>query len=257
MQRLNKNVGKYLGDGIDLPSIMAEIDAAAKRHGWRREVFLKTATYELVGLTRSNPAKGPRIYISSGIHGDEPAGPLATLKLIAENHWPADASLWLCPCLNPTGFPNNCRENIQGIDLNRQYLKPLAEEIRGHIGWLERQPNFDVTLCLHEDWEAHGFYVYELNPDQRPSLAPIIVQRVSAVCPIDMSLLIEGREANNGIIRPGIDPRSRTDWPEAFYLISHKSRLSYTMEAPSDFPLPTRVAALVASVRAVVDAMSA
>jgi hypothetical protein len=134
------------------------------------------------------------------------------------------------------------------LDLNRQYRAPQAVETAAHIAWLARQPGFDLCLCLHEDWEAHGFYVYELNPDNRPSLAEAMVARVAEVCPIDPSEVIEARPARNGIIRPGIDPHSRPDWPEAFYLITHKARLSYTLEAPSDFPLDTRVAALVAAV---------
>ena len=48
-------------------------------------------------------------------------------------------------------------------------------------------------------------------------------------------------------------PQERPDWPEAFYLISHKSRQGYTLEAPSDFPLATRVNALVAAVNAALD----
>jgi protein MpaA len=105
-------------------------------------------------------------------------------------------------------------------------------------------------LCLHEDWESHGFYLYELNPDDQPSLAGAMVEAVSKVCPIDPSEIIEGRPAEKGIIRPSIDPRSRPQWPEAFFLLSRQSRLSYTLEAPSDFPLPARTAALVAGVHA-------
>lgn len=254
MQRLGKNIGKYSGETIDIQRVLAEMETAAEVHGWNQEVFLKTESYKLIALTRKavNPAR--RIYISTGIHGDEPAGPLAALQLLQENRWPANADLWLCPCLNPTGFPLNTRENARGLDLNRQYLKPEAEEIRAHIAWLERQPNFDVCLCLHEDWEAGGFYVYELNPDRRPSFAEAITKRVSEVCPIDLSPMIEERPAVNGIINPNVDPRSRPQWPEAFYLFTHKTRLSYTMEAPSDYQLATRVAALVAGVRAVTDA---
>ena len=29
--------------------------------------------------------------------------------------------------------------------------------------WLARQPNFDLAVCVHEDWESVGFYLYELN----------------------------------------------------------------------------------------------
>jgi len=111
-------------------------------------------------------------------------------------------------------------------------------------------------LCLHEDWESQGFYVYELNPDHQPSLAEAMVARVAGVCPIDRSESIEGRPAQNGIIRPNLDPRSRPQWPEAFFLITHKTRLSYTLEAPSDFPLATRVAALVAGVGAALEAVT-
>ncbi len=251
MQRLGKNIGKYFGEGIDINRVLAQVEAAAEEHGWKSHSFLKADSLRLIGLTRQAPRARNRIYISTGIHGDEPAGPLAMLQLIQEDLWPAQTDIWLCPCLNPTGFPLNRRENREGVDLNREYLHPKSAEIRAHVAWLENQPDFTVSLCLHEDWEAHGFYVYELNPDGRPSFAEPIVEAVAEVCPIDKSLLIEGREASNGIIRPGIDPYSRTDWPEAFYLITHKSRLSYTMEAPSDFELTTRVAALVASVRAV------
>jgi hypothetical protein len=171
--------------------------------------------------------------------------------LMQTNQWPEEFDYWLCPCLNPTGFDANRRENAEGLDLNRQYLQPQAvAETRVHVEWLERQPKFDLCLCLHEDWESHGFYVYELNPDNRPSLAEAIVRGVAEVCPIDLSEEIEDRPAREGIIRPSVDPRSRPQWPESFWLLTYKTRLSYTLEAPSDFPLPARVAALVAGVTA-------
>jgi hypothetical protein len=84
-----------------------------------------------------------------------------------------------------------------------------------------------------------------------------MIARVAEVCPIDRSEVIEGRPAAGGIIRPDLDPRTRTQWAEAFYLITHKTRLSYTLEAPSDFPLTTRVNALVAAVNAGVAAFVA
>jgi len=70
---------------------------------------------------------------------------------------------------------------------------------------------------------------------------------------VDLSENIEGRPAHGGIIRPILNPLERPDWPEAFYLITQKARQGYTLEAPSDFPLPTRVNALVAAVRAALD----
>ena len=254
MTRLNKNHGGYHGETIDIRTVLRDVETAALANSWSAEIFYTSNDFKWLALHRPPRSRtthqGPRIYISTGIHGDEPAGPLAALRLLRENNWPADAEIYLCPCLNPTGFALNRRENGEGIDLNRDYLHLQSPEVRAHIAWLEQQPGFDLGLCLHEDWESHGFYVYELNLGDRPSLAESIVAAVEKVCPIDPSEIIEGREASNGVIRPSADPRSRPQWPEAFWLISHKTRHSCTLEAPSDFALPTRVDALVAGVNA-------
>jgi murein peptide amidase A len=255
VRRLGKNINGYFGETIDLGPVLLDIEHAARQHGWNAETFLETHAVKLTALHRAARAPAPepaavRVYISTGIHGDEPAGPLAVRQLLQANEWPDGTEFWICPCLNPAGFASNRRENDDGADLNREYLQPKSAETVAHIAWLRRQPAFDLCLCLHEDWESHGFYVYELNPDARPSLAPAIVRSVANVCPVDYSESIEGRPAEGGIIRPAIDPRSRPDWPEAFFLLTHKTRLSYTLETPSDFPLSTRVAALVAGVKA-------
>src|SRR5204863_5755308 len=101
----------------------------------------------------------------------------------------------------------------------------------------------------------NGFYLYELNPDLQPSIADAIIRKVSEVCPIDLSPEIEGRTAQGGVICANPDLPRRPDWPEAFYLIHHKTRLSYTLEAPSDFPLSARVSALVEAVRGAVESV--
>ena len=256
MQRLGKNTGRYLGETVDMPAVLEELQQAALKTGWRKDCFLRNEEFCVLAYHRPATISAKRLYISAGIHGDEPAGPLAVLELVRENQWPENVEVWLCPCLNPSGFAHNTRENASGLDLNRQYLQPDALETRAHIAWLAQQPNFDVSLCLHEDWEAHGFYVYELNLGLEPSFADAIIRRVAQDCPIDPSPLIEGREAQGGVIRPSADPTSRPQWPEAFYLITHKTRRSCTLEAPSDFPLPIRVSALVAGVRAVLDVLA-
>jgi predicted deacylase len=256
MKPLGRNKGGYFGETIDIHKVLDGIFTEAESRGWQREIILQKDSLGIFALKRKGPRATRRIYISTGIHGDEPAGPLAAQQLISEDRWPDNAEIILCPCLNPTGFERNTRENSMGLDLNRQYLNPQAPETRAHIQWLERQGQFDICLCLHEDWESKGFYVYELNPENRPSFAEAIIRNVSAVCPVDMSPVIEGREANGGIISPSLDPRTRPLWPEAFWLIMNKTRQSYTTEAPSDFPLATRVAAEVAAVRTVLEGLT-
>ena len=261
VERLGKNHGGYHGETIDIRAVLRDIETAARQHGWTIEVFGQQGEFNLFALHRPprstlHAPRSTRIYLSTGIHGDEPAGPLAALRLLQENRWPPNAGLWFCPCLNPAGFVRNRRENANDRDLNRDYRHRETAEIRAHIAWLERQPQFDLCLCLHEDWESHGFYVYELNPENRPPLAETMVKRVAEVCPIDPSPLIEEREAINGVIRPNLDPATRPQWAEAFYLIVNQTRLSCTLEAPSDFPLPVRVQALVTGVNAALACVS-
>ncbi|MGO8674650.1 MAG: M14 family metallocarboxypeptidase [Limisphaerales bacterium] len=251
MESTGISQGGYHGETIDIRAVLRDIEFAARQNGWSSEVFHEHAGFNRIALHRralldTRPSK--RIYISTGIHGDEPAGPLAALRLLRDNHWPANAELWFCPCLNPASFVLNRRENLDFKDLNRDYRNPETEEVRAHIAWLEKQPRFDLYLCLHEDWETHGFYLYEQNPDSKPSLAEGIIETVKKVCAIDTSEIIEDRPAKNGIIRPNLDPLTRPQWAEAFYLIMNKSRQGYTLEAPSAFLLDTRVAALTAGV---------
>ena len=261
VQKLGKNHGAYHGETIDIRAVLREIEAAAQEHRWAVEIFHEQDGFKWLALSRTplstrNSQPATRIYLSTGIHGDEPAGPLAALKLLQENKWPENTDVFLLPCLNPIGFTLNSRGNAEGVDLNRDYRNSKSAEVRAHIAWLERQPKFDLYLCLHEDWESHGFYLYEQNPDHRPALAEKIITAVQPVCPIDLSENIEGRPANGGIVRPNILPQERPDWPEAFYLITHKSRLGYTLEAPSDFPLPARVNALVTGVNAALETLT-
>jgi hypothetical protein len=250
-QRFGRNTGSYLGDTINIDAVLREISEAATADHWSPDSFETDDHLIIPAWIRRCDQPSARLYISAGIHGDEPAGPLAVRELIRRLQWPENMEVWVCPCLNPTGFPLNRRENIHGVDLNRQYLHLEAAEVRAHVAWLQRQPNFDACLSLHEDWEANGFYLYELNPDGRPSHAESIIDAVAKVCPVDPAPIIEGRPALGGIIRPSADPRSRPQWPESLYLLTNKSRHTYTLEAPSDFTLETRVQALVTAVRTV------
>ena len=251
MQRLAKNIGGYKGETIDIKSVLRDIDTLARQTNWTPEPISVSESLILPAYHKSWASGQKHIYISAGIHGDEPASPLAVLKLFQESQWPEHLNIWIIPCLNPKGFELNRRENEDSIDLNRDYRSIKTATVRAHTAWLDARPRFTLSMCLHEDWESNGFYLYELNPDLQPSMADPVIRAVKEVCPIDMSPMIEGRNAQNGVICANPDLQKRPDWPEAFYLIHNKTRLSYTLEAPSDYLLPTRIHALAAGVQAV------
>jgi hypothetical protein len=228
------------------PRTLAErFSTAARAGGFHVGRFGSVRGYPLLALTKPAPIEGrPSVYLSAGIHGDEPAAPLALLRLLEAGTLDARASWYLCPLLNPTGLAAGTRDNAEGVDLNRDYRHSATIEVAAHIAWLRQQPAFVLSLCLHEDWEAKGFYLYELNPENRPSLAGPMIAAAAEICPIDPSDVIDGRPAAGGIIRPPGDPAGRERWPEAIYLRAHHTTLSYTLESASSLPLEKRVAAL-------------
>ena len=224
---------------------------SANAKGFRAEPLIEIAGVPLVAYTKRTAGRRPRIYLSSGIHGDEPAAPLALLTMLEQGVFDDRATWFLCPMLNPIGFVRATREDENGRDLNRDYREAESAEIRAHVRWLLRQPRFDLTFCLHEDWEAQGFYLYELNPDRRPSLADAIIAGARLHGPIETASVIDGRESSApGIIRPESDPLLREQWPEAIYLLQHHCRLGYTLETPSGTPLDQRIATHTAAVGA-------
>lgn len=231
------------------PAFLPRVEAAARQQGFRVETFGEMAGCMLLALTKRTPGPRPRIYLSAGIHGDEPAPPLALLELIEAGRFDSRANWFICPLLNPAGFLKRTRENADGVDLNRDYKALRSLEIQAHARWLQRQPNFDVTLCVHEDWESTGYYLYELNPTARFSLAQPMIDAVGKVCPIESATVIDGREIDErGIIRPHADPLLRELWPESIYLRAHHTTLGYTLESPSALPLPVRIAAQRAAI---------
>ena len=217
---------------------------AARSAGFKDEQFGEIEAIRCFAYTK--PAAGrPRVYLSAGVHGDEPAPPWALLRLMQEECFDERCAWYVCPLINPAGFRRATRENGTGLDINRDYKSMQTPEVRAHIGWLQRQPQFDVVFCLHEDWESQGFYLYELNPEKRPSLAPAMLAAARAHCPIEPATTIDGRPIDEpGIIRPVSDPLQRETWPEAIYLREHHGTLHYTIESPSALPLDQRVATL-------------
>lgn len=240
---------------LDPAAFAADFDREAQARGFRADFLAEVAGVPLHAYVRSSSSCSAKIYLSAGIHGDEPAPPQALLELLRRDTFDHRAEWYLVPLLNPTGFRARTRENASGLDLNRDYRQPRSAEIAAHVRWLRAQPRFDLSFCLHEDYEAAGFYLYELNPDDLPSLAPALLAAARALGPIESSPVIDGRPAAEpGLIRPAIDPLLHEAWPEALFLRENHTRLNYTLETASAQPPGQRVATHVAALGAVIRA---
>jgi protein MpaA len=257
MQDCELNAPVYRGEPIEIQSVLERIERAAVSPWVQDNVSVSDERLPrrttAMAYRRVSRFPHKRVYLSTGIHGDEPAGPLAIAQLMESGSFADHAEVWVCPCLNPIGFSRNSRSNATGVDLDRDYRKLETEEVRTHVSWLKRKPNFDVTICLHEDHTTKGFYLWESNPDDAPSPARRMVSRVAGVCPIERSDVIHNLPADNGIVRSYGNPYSQFEWNEAVFLATHKTKLSYTLQAPSQQPLAMRAAALAGAVQAVLD----
>jgi protein MpaA len=273
--RTGANCAAYCGETIDIDSLQKEIRLAAENRGWKAEQFLGDEGRELTAFSRVTGDATKSIYISSGMHGDEPAPPLAMLNLLWQDKWPRNWNIYLCPCLNPTGFRANTRANAEGIDLNRDYCRSQSREIQAHVDWLERQPPFSLTVSLHEDWESIGFYAYQLGQSSVESVMEEIMEAVTPFCAVDHSPKIDHLPAEDGVIdlafhslqanekiidsvaegllRPESKPQAFAIWSEPIFLINRKTKFSYTLETPSAFPLDVRVKGLVQVVNALLN----
>jgi hypothetical protein len=195
---------------------------------------------------------GPRVYVSAGIHGDEPAGPLAMLRLLLDGFFTPDTHWLLCPALNPDGLVAGTRGNGTGRDLNRDYWKRRTPEVRAHTAWLETMPPPTLFLSLHEDWETSGFYLYEINlGTDIPARATGIIDAVRPWFEPQPGPDIDGHTPRaDGWIYHEAEADEPKRWPEAIFMAKLGCPLSFTFETPSEAPLDHRIAALMAAVQA-------
>lgn len=145
----------------DLAAAWREVRA---RTGLRlREVACVGAPRTLLLAELGDP-RLPVVSISAGVHGDEPAGAWALLSLVSDGLLDPRYSYRLWPCFNPTGFAAGTRTNAEGTDVNRTFGRGGTSPEAKAILTANRDRAFELSIDLHEDHEADGFYLYETAP---------------------------------------------------------------------------------------------
>lgn len=235
--------------------LLDRLHLAARRAGFQSAILARVGEYEIPVFTRAAEAEdetAPHLYISGGVHGDEPAGPLAILDLLKNKRFPSNFHITLVPVVNPTGLERGTRENAEGIDLNRDYgSNAHSAETRAHRSWLVGR-RFDLALCLHEDFEATGAYLYELKPVDQPSTARRLLDAMEPFVGIDPATEIDGMPVTEGLMQPPLARAAEmaNTLPEALHLRTHHCDWTYTLETPSSANIVQRIGAQVAAIRA-------
>jgi len=214
VQKLGKNHGGYHGETIDIHAVLRNVKAAALAHGWTSELFYQTGGLELFALHRAplsprTSHSALRIYISAGIHGDEPEGVHAIIQFIQllEAHPELATGYYLSfyPVCNPTGFEDGTRHSRGGKDLNREFWSNSTEpEVRLLQAELQSR-SFQGLISLHTDDTSDGFYGFVSGATLTKSLIKPALAAAEKLLPRDERPVIDGFAARNGVISSGYE----------------------------------------------------
>jgi len=204
--------------------------------------------YALLAVEIGEPLL-PAVAIAAGVHGDEPAGPWALLELVESGSLDRRFRYRILPCTNPSGFDAKTRNNAEGVDVNRSFGgSGGTSESRAALAF-QRGQNFVLSIDLHEDCDATGFYCYEYGGGE--------IGR-SVIAELDRhGFAIDPVEVTFGLAGPLDDAHSVREWgrivADAFREAGLLGGLSYTLalardgarhaltfETPSNAPWETR-----------------
>jgi hypothetical protein len=212
-------VSNHTADGrATLAELSARYETLATLHGWREEaIYAYPDEPELAIRAWLTPGTGPALWLLSGIHGEEPAGPNAIARQLDSLARLADAgvSIVLIPMCNPKAYRGNWRyPNTPERDWRKggysvgdsEYLLPDLEHGTGPRAPAPPGPETAaltqfalrtarsypprLVLDLHEDeLSTEGGYIYSqgANPGASPVGAEIIRLLEGSAIPIRMS----------------------------------------------------------------------
>jgi protein MpaA len=228
----------------DYGATMRRWKEVSRKAGLRTSELVRQGGYPVYGIrSRKFVAGQPVLYVSAGCHGDEPAAVQGLLAWAEENtKILAKRNVVLMPCLNPWGLANNVRLNQDGEDLNRLFHR-TDHPLIGAWAKFTAGVEFPLAVTLHEDYDANGIYLYELNPVVGHSYGEGLLQICEKIIPREPGSSIEGRKAVRGIVRRTRGVPKIDGLPEAITMFVGNATASLTFETPSEFSLFDRVRA--------------
>jgi murein peptide amidase A len=227
----------------DVPWILQRWRRVAKAAQLRLQVLAMSPAGYPVYLAKTKHQAAGGIYVSVGVHGDEPAPVAALLEWAEENVTTLrSANAILMPLFNPGGLALNTRADERGVDLNRQFHDTQHPVIGSWHRAMEGS-RFQIGCMVHEDYDGQGIYAYELTGKNGPFVAPALDSALPYL-PRDERKRIDGFKAQAGIIQRRRKPSNLPGLPEALVVWRHFAPTTFTLEAPSEFSLEDRVRGL-------------
>jgi hypothetical protein len=184
----------------DSPNLVVNRDAQFERDG---EVYV-LPRYLFIG-----PKGGDapiRIGIFATIHGDEPEGGYALVRLLNYLERYPEAAAGYClsvyPVCNPTGFEDNTRHPRGGRELDGEFWRKSSEpeaellkaELTAHL--------FHGIISLHQDETSQGFYGFASGATLKKELLEPALQAAEKFLPLDRRARLEVFSANRALNQP-------------------------------------------------------
>lgn len=145
-----------------------------------------------------------RIGIFAAIHGDEPAGALASAKflldLVETPELAESFLLQVYPICNPTGFEDNTRCSRRGRDLNREFWRASVEPEIEILEHELRTSHFNGIIQLHADDTSDGLYGFVRGHTLTENLLRPALTEAGKILPRNINAIIDGFAARDGII---------------------------------------------------------
>jgi len=203
----------------------------------------------------------PEVALAAGVHGDEPAGPWTLLAMIENNDLDSNFAYRMWPCTNPSGFRNGTRISVDGVDVNRSFGRGGQTPEARAIVTANRDRKFVLSIDLHEDCDADGFYCYEYGAGGFGERVVAAVRAagfaIQDLTRCNLGAPFEEPELLDGIVRPTKTVESEAIGGLSYSMLisRHAAKRALTFETPTRLPLEERIAIHSIAVKAAIAAL--
>ena len=214
-----RSLAKLLEPLDELASRSSSLLTRPLRGGWNAEALghgangghqLRDAAFVLPRYLFVGPKGGDdpiRLGLFAAIHGDEPEGAHALVRLLQTLEAAPDLArgymLFIYPVCNPGGYEDNTRHSRRGRDLNREFWNNSREE---EVVLLQSEiclHAFHGLIALHSDSSSDGMYGFVRGASLSRHLLEPALRSAEEVLPRNPAGVIDGFTARHGIIRQG------------------------------------------------------
>lgn len=254
---------RYFGKDVEsrldaLESIDDDIEVTELGHvEFEKGAFKYPILYVLAERPGENEKQD--VLLTAGLHGEEPAGVYALLDFLTHHvhDYLGAYRFHIYPCINPSGFEIGTVDNMNDINLNREFRLPSgAQETRLVLQHLAQGPEkYLFAMDMHETGENEDpeskknpkeYFVYEICTDPQKRIGDKIISALEcdrvSIC--RWPIIHEDINCNGVVWYP--EGANNKEYLEAtcldcFLVANEYTEQAFTTESVLNDPLESRV----------------